>query len=164
MTISTPQQQPAAPIMEQAFQALQQSLTQAFQLAINHHQSGQLEDAESLYRTILEAQPNHSDANHNLGVLAVQTGQANEGLPYFGAALEAKPEKEQYWLSYIDALIQADETETAQQLLELGRQNGLQGDGMEALAKRLDAGAAQKAIPSEKPPAKRQRATGSKKR
>ena len=31
----------------------------------------QMQDAERLYRAILQAQPNHPDASHNLGVLAV---------------------------------------------------------------------------------------------
>lgn len=138
MTISTPSQQPADPAMDQALQDLHQSLTQALQLAVAHQQSGQLEEAERLYRSILQAQPNHPDANHSLGVLAVQMKQAVAGLPYFAAALEARPERKPYWLSYIDALIQADETHIAQQLLALGRDHGLQGDDVQALAARLE--------------------------
>ena len=124
--------------MAQALQALEQSLAQALQLAVNHQQAGQLEEAETLYRSILQTQPNHPGANHSLGVLAVQAKQAGAGLPYFAAALEARPERQPYWLSYIDALIQADETQTAQQVLALGRQHGLQGDDVEALAARLE--------------------------
>jgi predicted Zn-dependent protease len=130
MTISALPQQPVDPAMAQALKDLEQSLAQALQLAVNHQQSGQLEEAETLYRGILQAQPDHPEANHRLGVLAVQMKQATAGLPHFAAALEARPEQQQYWLSYIDALIQADETETAQQLLALGRQHGLQGDDM----------------------------------
>ncbi|WP_025916194.1 tetratricopeptide repeat protein, partial [Herminiimonas sp. CN] len=149
MTVSAPPQQPAAPIVEQALNDLQQSLAQALQLAVNHHQSGRFEDAENLYRNILEAQPNNPDANHNLGFLAVQAKQPSAGLPYFAAALEAQPEQQQYWLSYIDALIQADETETAQQVLELGRQHGLQDGEVEVLARRLEVRARQKKIQQE---------------
>ena len=138
MTASTSPQQPADPAMAQALQDLHQSLAQAMQLAVNHQQCGQLEEAETLYRSILDVQPNHPDANHRLGVLAVQMKQAEAGLPHFAAALEAKPEQQQYWLSYIDALIQADETQTAQQVLALGRQHGLQGDNVEGLAVRLE--------------------------
>jgi protein O-GlcNAc transferase len=115
-------------------------LEQILQQALGSHQSGQIEIAESLYRTILEVQPNHPDANHNLGVLAVQVKQACASLPYFAAALQAQPEQQQYWLSYIDALIQADEAETAKQMLELGRQHGLHGNDMETLAARLEGG------------------------
>lgn len=145
MTNSALHQQPAAPIMEQSLRDLHQSLVRALALAVSHHQSGQLEDAENLYRTILQAQPNHPDANHNLGVLAVHMGQADAGLPYFSAALQANPEQPQYWLSYIDALIHADEIETARQMLALGRQHGLQGDEVDVLVARLE-GNAQSAI------------------
>src|SRR5665647_3237802 len=107
MTISAPPQQPAEPAIDQALKDLEQSLAQALQLAVNHQQSGQIEEAETLYRGILQGQPNHPEANHSLGVLAVQAKQAGAGLPYFAAALEAKPEQQQYWLSYIDALLRS---------------------------------------------------------
>ena len=60
---------------------------------------------EKLYRAILQSQPNHPDANHNLGVLAVAEGKVEAALPYFKTALEANPKVEQFWLSYINALI-----------------------------------------------------------
>lgn len=117
----------------------QQTIEQALQQAITEHQSGQLQVAEALYRGILQLIPNHPEANHNLGVLAVQTQQAAAGLPYFLAALDADPARRQYWLSYIDALFQADQPDEARQVLELAQQQGLQGDEVEALALRLEA-------------------------
>ncbi|MDD5174794.1 MAG: tetratricopeptide repeat protein, partial [Sterolibacterium sp.] len=109
------------------------TLEQALQQAIAHHQAGRLQDAERLYRAILQAQPNHPDANHNLGVLALQVKQPLAGLPHFKAALEANPNHDQFWLSYIDALIQAGQAEAARQVLAQGRQRGLQGEAVEAL-------------------------------
>ena len=41
------------------------------QQAITAHKEDKLKEAEHLYRTILKTQPNHPNANHNLGVLAV---------------------------------------------------------------------------------------------
>lgn len=113
------------------------TIGQALQLAITHHQAGQLQEAERLYRSIIQAQPNHPDANHNLGVLAVQVLQPASGLPHFKAALEAKQDQEQYWLSYIDALIQVGQTKEARQILEQGRQRGLRGYAVETLEHRL---------------------------
>ena len=55
--------------------------------------------------TVLEADPAHPDANHNLGVLAVSVNRAELALPLFKTALDANPGIEQFWLSYIDALI-----------------------------------------------------------
>ena len=59
------------------------SLDVALQLAITHHQAGRLQEAEQLYLTIPQAQPNPSVANHNLGVLA---GQHAARLPYLKTA------------------------------------------------------------------------------
>ncbi len=113
------------------------TIDQALHLAIAHHQAGRLQDAERLYRAILQTQPSHPDANHNLGVLAVQVKQPAAGLPHLKAALEANPNQGQYRLSYIDALIQTGQTEAARQMLKQGQQRGLQGDAIDALVIRL---------------------------
>jgi len=39
---------------------------EVLQQAIEAHKSGNLQDAEVLYRKILQTQPKHPDANHNL--------------------------------------------------------------------------------------------------
>ena len=113
------------------------TIDQALQQAVAHHQAGQLQDAERLYRAILQTQPNHPDANHNLGVIAVQLKQPATALLHFKTALDANPNVGQYWLSYIDALIQTDQTDTARQVLERERQRIIKGETLEALAWRL---------------------------
>ncbi len=134
---STASPQAHALALEQAQKELDQTLENSLQLAQKQHQSGQIEEAESLYRAILEARPRHPQANYQLGQLALQVKQPAAGLPYFAAALQAAPEQEPYWLSYIDALIQAGELETAAQVLALGRQHGLQGATVQALTAQL---------------------------
>lgn len=124
-----------APSPAQQLESL--TIDQALHQAVAYHQAGQLQDAERLYRTILQAQSNHPDANHNLGVLAVQVKQTAAGLPHFKAALEANPNQGQYWLSYIDALIQTGQTDAARKVLEQGQRHGLQGEAVEALVIRL---------------------------
>ena len=47
---------------------------QALQQAVTAHMEGRLQAAERFYRAILQAQPRHPDANHNLRVLAVSVG------------------------------------------------------------------------------------------
>ena len=39
------------------------------------HKEGKLQAAEKLYRSILDVQPQHSDANHNLGILSMDAGK-----------------------------------------------------------------------------------------
>ena len=114
------------------------TVDQALQRAIAHHQAGQFVDAERFYRAVLHAQPNHPDANHNLGVLAVQVKQPAAGLPHFKAALETNPNQRQYWLSYIVALMETGQSETARQVLAQVRQLGLNTEEVEALAGRLE--------------------------
>ena len=113
------------------------TVDQALRQALARYQAGQLQDAERLYRDILQVQPQHPDANHNLGTVMVQMQQSVASLPYFEAALNANPESGQCWLSYIDALIQAGLTDVARQALATGQQFGLQGEVVEALVLRL---------------------------
>ena len=151
MTVSSslPQQAAASPIEQE----LEQIAEKVLQLAANHQRSGQIQEAEDLYRAILEIRPRHPEANYNLGLLEVRAQRPSAGLPYLGAAVEARPEQEQYWLAYIDALIHADQAEHARQMLELGRQHGLQGAAAENLAGRLET-PAQAMAPSAPPPRK----------
>ncbi len=109
-----------------------------FQQAVAEHQSGRLEEAGNLYLSVLRRMPGHADANHNMGVLAVQMLQPAAGLGYFIAALDADPSCSQYWLGYIDALHQSGRTEEARQTLALARQQGLQGEEVDALAQQIE--------------------------
>jgi protein O-GlcNAc transferase len=108
------------------------------QQAINHHQVGRLPEAERLYRAILQAEPHHPDANHNLGILALQAKQPAAALPHLMAALEANPNQSQYWISCIDALLQAGMMDAARVMLAQGRQRGLEGNAVDVLMQRLE--------------------------
>ncbi len=61
--------------------------------ALQHHQSGRLQEAEKLYREILSKTPEHPDANHLLGVLANQSGFPKVGIAHISTAIRsnAKP-------------------------------------------------------------------------
>ncbi|MBF0587513.1 MAG: tetratricopeptide repeat protein [Magnetococcales bacterium] len=67
------------------------TLEQALQWAIDHHQAGRFQEAESLYRQILNADPNQPDALHLLGVMAHQAGQAQDAVPMIQKALALRP-------------------------------------------------------------------------
>ena len=115
---------------------MQQTLQQVFELALNHNQAGQHKEAEELYQTVLEFQPGHPDAHHNLGVLVLEQ-QPAAALEHFRLALVGDTEREQFWLSYIDALRQAGEVEVARKMLALGLQSGLKGDATDSLVTHL---------------------------
>ncbi len=50
------------------------TLPDALKLAIQHHQAGELQQAEYIYQQILQIDPTYSDALHFLGVIAGQVG------------------------------------------------------------------------------------------
>ena len=116
------------------------TIEQALQHGLAAHKQGKLQDAERLYRAILQSQPTHADANYNLGLIAVSLNKVALALPLFKTALEAFPEIEQFWLSYIDALIKENQLETAKSVLLEGRKEGFLGkefDDLEFQIKQL---------------------------
>jgi thioredoxin-like negative regulator of GroEL len=116
---------------------MEPTIKQALQQGVAAHKEGRLQDAERLYRAILQSQPRHPDANHNLAVLAVSVNKADAALPLFKTALEANPKIEQFWLSYIDALIKEKQFENAKAVLEQAKQQGVDADRLNSLEAQL---------------------------
>ena len=113
------------------------TIDQALQQGISAHEEGNLQEAEKLYRAILNNQPSHADANHNLGVLAVRVGKLQEALALLKIALETNPKEGQFWLSYIDTLIKLGQLDNAREELQRGRGLGLKGDKVDQLETQL---------------------------
>ena len=101
------------------------TIKQALKQGVSAHKEGKLQDAERFYRTILQSQPLHPDANHNLGVIALSVNKADVALPLFKTALKANPKIEQFWLSYIDALIKTKKVDDARRVLANAQQAGI---------------------------------------
>ena len=70
----------------------QLTIQQSFDLALRHHQSGRLQEAERLYRQILARQPEHAVAMHHLGVIAHQTGRNDIAVGLLRRALALYPD------------------------------------------------------------------------
>jgi len=64
---------------------------QLIQTGFEHHRSGRLREAESVYRTILERNPRHADALHLLGIMAHQTGNNKVAVELIEQAIESNP-------------------------------------------------------------------------
>ena len=101
-----------------------------------------------MYRSTLEEEPKNSHANHNLGVLALGAGKPELSLPYFMIALEANPKQGQYYLSMIDALIKAAQTDNARKVLQQGRDIGLKGEKVDQFKKLLEPAGEQPVSPN----------------
>jgi len=107
--------------------------------AATFHQAGRYVEAEELYLSILRVQPKHLDANHNLGLLAMQQGQAERGLAYLQTAWEADPSVGQYWLTLIECLLALGQFEDALRLVKEAIKRGMktpQTQHLQLLAKR----------------------------
>ena len=100
------------------------TVDQALQRGIAAHKEGKLEAAELFYRSIVQVHPNHPDANHNLGALALSVGKEQDALLFFKLAVEANPSIEQFWLSYATALIESGYLDEARQALADATLNG----------------------------------------
>ncbi len=68
------------------------TVPQALALAVQQHQAGQLQQAEQIYRAILEVKPQQVEALHLLGLVAYQVGKHELARVYMGRALRLKPD------------------------------------------------------------------------
>ena len=62
-----------------------------YRTALQHHQQGQLAQAEALYRKVLEVAPQHADALHYLGVIYHQNKQHDLAVTTIAKALLIEP-------------------------------------------------------------------------
>ncbi|MFM0499099.1 O-linked N-acetylglucosamine transferase family protein [Paraburkholderia caffeinilytica] len=118
-------------------QQLEHDIALVLQTALEHHHKGEFDDAEALYRAILDARPNHADVLYNFAVLFVQTGRPADALPHFEQSLGLQPHNGQYWVGYINALIDANQVAAAWLALEMGQKQGLKGPAVDGLITRM---------------------------
>ena len=109
------------------------NVEQALQQAVAVHNAGNLQEAERVYQAILQTQPKHPDANHNLGLIAISMNQIAVAIPLFKTALDANPTIEQFWLSYIDALVKDNQLKGAKRAIKKAKKNGINARKLQAL-------------------------------
>ncbi len=66
-------------------------ISETLQLAEQYHHAGEVAKAESLYRQVLQVQPNNADALHLLGLLAYQTKRHEEAEALINQAIAINP-------------------------------------------------------------------------
>jgi tetratricopeptide (TPR) repeat protein len=109
------------------------TIEQALQQGLAAHNAGNLQEAERAYQAILQSQPKHPDANHNLGLIAISVNQIEAALPLFKTALNVNPNIEQFWVSYIDALVKAKHLKDAKQAIKKAKKKGFDATKLQAL-------------------------------
>ena len=64
----------------------------ALNIAIDHQQAGQIDEAASIYREILKADPQNARALHLLGICLHQSGNTSQGIDHLRRAIELRPD------------------------------------------------------------------------
>jgi tetratricopeptide (TPR) repeat protein len=87
----------------------------------------------------LDEDPQHPDANHNLGLLYLSVNLSEKALPLLRKALEAHPEFDHFWVSYFHGLVSKKMFAEGQAILEAGTENGLDSNTLAQLQEILAA-------------------------
>jgi predicted O-linked N-acetylglucosamine transferase (SPINDLY family) len=67
-------------------------IPETFNLALQHHQAGRLQEAEMLYRQVLAHDPAFADASYNLGIVLRCRGRLEEAVECYRQAVTFKPD------------------------------------------------------------------------
>ncbi len=67
------------------------TIPETLAVALQYHQSGNLQQAGAIYRQILQADPNHAEALHLLGVVAGQERRPDLAIQYISQAIRLRP-------------------------------------------------------------------------
>ena len=117
---------------------MEEIVQQALTKGVEMHVAGKFEVASQLYGSVIKLQPNHADANHNMGLLQVDTENSLEALPYLKTALEADTSIAQFWLSYINVLIKLERLDEAVRILNLAKESGIECEEFLELQEQLN--------------------------
>jgi len=117
--------------------ARQLAIQDVLMLAQSNYRDGHLEEAQSLFLEVLNIEPRHAEANYGLGLIEASQKSAADALPRLEAAVESNPAIEQYWVTYVDALMMSGITHSIADVLALGQQHGLKPETAQALAGEL---------------------------
>jgi tetratricopeptide (TPR) repeat protein len=84
------------------------SLETIFDQALENHREGRTAEAELGYRQILDANPNHADSLHLLGMIAYEAGDCETAIERIRHAIELNPRASSYYLNLGNVLQHLD--------------------------------------------------------
>ena len=67
--------------------------------ATREHQAGELDQAEQLYRKVLEIYPSHADCLHMLGLIEADKGHLGKALHLLEQAIKLNPDLPAFYLN-----------------------------------------------------------------
>ena len=109
-----------------------------FKQGLDEHNAGNLSAAKKMYHKILAIQPDHCEANHNIGIVLVAKNELDKALEFFKFALNASPNVSLFWASYIDTLAKLERIIEAKALIKAAKSSGIFCENIEAVSHRLD--------------------------
>tara|TARA_Y100000588_G_scaffold372919_1_gene446106 strand:- start:2978 stop:3610 length:633 start_codon:yes stop_codon:yes gene_type:complete len=117
---------------------MEMTINEALNKGIEAQRAGQRQKANNFYMAILKEQPLHPDANHNMGVLALDNGRTTQALEFFKIALAQNPSVSQFWLSCIRTHIRLGQLEEAKQLFKEADESGITKDPFALIRQQLN--------------------------
>ena len=112
--------------------------TSIFNAGLKAHNAGDLSRALQLYKETLSLQPDHCEANHNIGAILASKNELKDALKFFKFALDTSPNVSLFWASYIDVLIKLDRVTESKTLIKALTDAGISCDKIEAISHKLN--------------------------
>lgn len=97
------------------------TIEQALTKGEEAYNAGSFKEADQYFTAILKVEPNHSEANHSIGMIACSIGKVLQSIQYFKIALKSEPNRPKYWRSYIHALIKLNKLDDAVTVYETAK-------------------------------------------
>ena len=104
------------------------AVSEALNIGIDAQKNGRISEAERVYLDILLNFPSHPDALHNLGVLVLSKGDEQRACHYLNRSIAANPKVKQFWLSYLNLLVDLGKLEKAKQIFKQAEDIGITND------------------------------------
>ena len=109
------------------------TVNQALQRGIDAYKANDLNTAEIYFKMILQKEPNHPDANHNMGILVLGSNNFAEAIQYFVRAIDQDPSIPTFWISYTHALDKSGHTKDALMQIKKAKDRGIDDAKLNAL-------------------------------
>jgi len=107
---------------------MEKILAKTLEEGVIAHRNGNFKQAAQIYQSVLQSEPTNPEANHNLGILALETKQTQVAQELFQTAIDTNPKVEQFWLSLLQVLIQQGKCADAAHALQAAKKNGVASD------------------------------------
>ena len=77
---------------------MEEIIQEALNKGVEMHVAGEFDLASKLYESVINLQPNHADANHNMGLLKLDMGNDLRGLALFADSSSGRYKRQyQFW-------------------------------------------------------------------